>query len=64
MFRQIFEHIEGIIYLPIFSLLFFFIFFLGVLFFALRLDKRFVTYMGNLPLESDKNINNYNSEGE
>ncbi len=64
MFRQILQNVEGIIYLPIFSLLFFFIFFVGVLIFALRMNKGLVHYLANLPLENDNNINKYNSEGE
>ena len=64
MFRQILQNVEGIIYLPIFSLLFFFVFFIGVLVFALRMNKGLVHYLANLPLENENNINKYNSKGE
>lgn len=55
MFKNIFSHINGIEIYPILTLIFFFTFFLAVLVMALRLDKKFVNYMGNLPLENDEN---------
>ncbi|MDX9791453.1 MAG: hypothetical protein WC313_02130 [Candidatus Kapaibacterium sp.] len=55
MFKNIFSHISGIEIYPILTLIFFFTFFLAVLVMALRLDKKFVNYMGNLPLENDEN---------
>lgn len=63
MFKLILENVEGIIYLPIFSLIFFFVFFIGVLIFAFRLNKGLENHLANLPLENN-NINNYNSAGE
>ncbi|MBX3044599.1 MAG: hypothetical protein KIT33_10205 [Candidatus Kapabacteria bacterium] len=54
MFRNIFSQLQGIEIYPIITMLFFFIFFVSVLFMVFRLDKKFVSYMGNLPLESDE----------
>lgn len=53
MFKNIFSHINGIEIYPILTLIFFFVFFIAVTFLALRLDKKFVEYMGNLPLNND-----------
>lgn len=59
MFKNIFSHINGIEIYPILTLIFFFVFFVAVTFFALRLDKKFVEYMGNLPLNNDnENLKN------
>ncbi len=53
MFRNIFSHIQGIEIYPILTLLFFFAFFTSMVFMVFRLDKKFVSYMGSLPLEND-----------
>ncbi len=59
MFKNIFSHINGIEIYPILTLIFFFVFFVAVTFLALRLDKKFVEYMGNLPLNNDnENLKN------
>jgi hypothetical protein len=60
MFRNIFGQIQGIEIYPILTLLFFFAFFVSVLIMVLRLDKKFVNYMGNLPLENDEQQFNLN----
>jgi hypothetical protein len=62
MFRNIFSHIAGIEIYPILTLLFFFSFFIAVAFMAFKLDKNFVSYMGNLPLELDENNMKNNKE--
>ncbi|GAB1370826.1 hypothetical protein MASR1M45_08880 [Candidatus Kapaibacterium sp.] len=61
MFRNIFSHIQGIEFFPILTLIFFFTFFVAVAYMAIRLDKRFAAYMGNLPLEHDDNDMNKNN---
>ena len=60
MFRNIFGQIQGIEIYPILTLLFFFAFFVSVLIMVFRLDKKFVNYMGNLPLENDEQQINFN----
>ncbi len=57
MFRQIFQNIQGIELLPTLTLLFFFTFFIVIVIMALKLDKKFIDYMGILPLENDNNSN-------
>ncbi len=55
MFRKIFENIEEINWLPEITLVFFLLFFIAIVWFALTLDKGVVNHMKNLPLEdSDK----------
>lgn len=53
MFRNIFSHIPGIEIYPILTLLFFFAFFTSMVIMVFRLDRKFVSYMGSLPLEID-----------
>ncbi len=60
MFRNIFGQIAGIEIYPILTLLFFFAFFVSVLVIVFRLDNKFITYMGNLPLENDEQQINFN----
>ena len=51
MFKDIFQQINGINDFPIIVMLFCFAFFIGVIFFALRMNKEYVNHMKNLPLE-------------
>lgn len=64
MFRQIFQNIQGIELLPTLTLLFFFTFFVAVFIMAYRLDKKFINYMGLLPLDSDDTLNENKSGDE
>ena len=51
MFKHIFERIEGIGQYPLFSLLVFLTFFIGVGLWAYTLGKPYVAHMGQLPLD-------------
>jgi hypothetical protein len=53
MFRNIFGHINGIEIYPILTLIFFMIFFVSMAIMAFRLDKKFISYMGSLPLDNE-----------
>lgn len=57
MFRQIFANIQGIELLPTLTLLFFFTFFVAIFIMAYKLDKKFIDYMGVMPLENDEELN-------
>ncbi len=59
MFKDIFHQINGINDFPIIIMLFCFAFFVGVIFFALKMDKEFVNHMSNLPLEDANGSNNH-----
>ena len=56
MFKHYFEGIENIQIGPLLSLIFFFVFFLLVIFWIFKLDRRFVDKMKNLPFD-DGNTN-------
>ena len=52
MFKHYFERIDGIEIYPIISLLIFFIFFILLFIWVVKVDKRYISKMKNLPLES------------
>ncbi len=57
MEKEVLRAIEGIDVYPVISLVMFFIFFVIVIIWTLKADKRFIDRMSNLPLEN----NNENS---
>lgn len=56
MFSQYLNSIEGVEIFPIISLILFFAFFIGMLFWVLRMDKKYITEMENLPLDSTDSL--------
>ncbi len=54
MFKHYFELIEGIEFYAIFSLLLFFSFFILCIVWIIKLDKKYIKKMENLPLESNE----------
>ena len=57
MYRNVLEHINGIEIYPLVSLIVFFIFFVLILIWVLKSDKKHLEKMANLPLENSNNIN-------
>ena len=55
MFQYLFDSIAGIEIFPIISLLLFFSLFLGIVFWAVRVDKNYLKKMEELPLDASKN---------
>ena len=53
MFKHYFERIENVEVGPLISLVFFFLFFIIMVAWIFRLDKKFINKMKNLPLEED-----------
>ena len=47
------ETITGVEIYPLISLLIFFLFFAGLLIYVFTVDKRFLTYMGERPLDKE-----------
>jgi cytochrome c oxidase cbb3-type subunit IV len=63
MYKNVLENINGVDIYPVISLVVFFLFFLGVVIWAFRADKSYITKMGNLPLENSMGkINNQSAE--
>ncbi len=63
MFSNYLKDIEGIGIYPIISLLVFFIFFVIMLLWMFKIDKKYIKKMQELPLDSNNNPNN-NYSGE
>lgn len=58
MFENYLSSIEGVGIYPIISLLVFFIFFVVLFIWAIKVDKNYLKKMRELPLESSKKQNN------
>lgn len=56
MRRNVIEAIQGIEIFPIISLIIFFAFFMIMLVWVFRLDKKFITEASNMPLEDDGEV--------
>jgi len=54
MFKQFIDKIAGDEIYLIISLLIFFIFFIGMALLLIKMNKKHITYMRNLPLNDDK----------
>lgn len=55
MFKYLFDSIAGIEIFPIISLLLFFGLFIGIVYWAVRADKKYLKKMKELPLDVSKN---------
>ncbi len=54
MFKYYFEQVQGIEIWPIISLTIFFSFFIGLLIWAFKADKKYISEMENLPIEDNE----------
>jgi len=55
MYKNILQSINGVEVYAIIALLIFFLFFVGVTIWLLKVDKNYLKEMSKLPLESDNN---------
>ena len=55
MFKHYFEQVENIADGPVISLIIFFVFFVALIYWVMKVDKRYVDKMKNLPLEKEEN---------
>lgn len=60
MFRNLFSQISEINTFPIIVMIFFFLFFVGVIVMAYLLDKKTEETMSNMPLEKDEYDKKFN----
>ncbi len=54
MFKYYFEQVEGVAIWPIISLTIFFTFFIGLLWWVMKVDKSYIDEMKNLPIDKTK----------
>lgn len=55
MYKEVAQHIPGVSIYPVISLGIFFLFFLGILIWVLKVDKKFITTMKNIPIDNENN---------
>ena len=60
MFRQIFESMSDIGVFGLISMIFFIVIFLGIVYWTIRADKKYLKKMKNMPLDSSKINGDYN----
>lgn len=61
MFQYLFDSISGVEVFPIISLFLFIIVFLGIVYWAVRADKKYIKKMEELPLDVSKNNGEQNN---
>ena len=61
MISELFETIPGVSYYQIFALVFFFVFFIGIVVWSIRAKKSYIAKMKQLPLDSAES---YSTNGE
>jgi Ca2+/Na+ antiporter len=63
MYKDILQSIEGISVYPIISLIVFVLFFAVILIWMIKVDKKYINKMENLPFENEE-ANNFNTIGD
>jgi Ca2+/Na+ antiporter len=63
MYKEILQSIEGVSVYPIISLIVFVLFFAVILVWMLKVDKKYIKKMENLPFENEEK-NNFNNTGD
>ena len=62
MFKHYFEAIENVERGPVISLVIFFVFFVGLIIYVLKIDKKFINKMKNMPLEENEKADWHQTE--
>jgi len=60
MFKHYFEQLDNIAIWPIISLSIFFVFFIGLIIYVVKINKGHINYMEDLPLTDDSISDNSN----
>lgn len=63
MYKDILQSIEGVSVYPIISLIVFVLFFAVILIWMIKVDKKYINKMENLPFENEE-ANNFNTIGD
>ncbi len=62
MYKEILRSINDIDIFPIIAIMIFFLFFIGLLIWVFKMDKKHVRHMSNMPLEDDKDLGHQNGK--
>ena len=55
MFKEVLQSIEGVGFYAIISMILFIVFFIGMTIWLLKIDKKYIKEMSELPLDDNKN---------
>ena len=55
MFKEVLQSIQGIEFYTIVSMIIFILFFIGMIIWLFKVDKKYIKEMSELPLEDDNN---------
>lgn len=61
MIRDVLQSLEGIELYPVISLIIFIVFFAALIIWMIKVDKKYIKKMKNLPLEKENETENNNS---
>jgi cytochrome c oxidase cbb3-type subunit 4 len=62
MYKEVLRGIENVEIWPVISLIIFFSFFVGLLWWVFRTDKAYIGYMENIPLSADDQTDDQQTE--
>jgi len=65
MFKDVLQSIEGIEFYTIVSMLILILFFIGMIIWLFKVDKKYIKLMSELPLNEERNqVSNYSGESK
>ena len=65
MFKDVLQSIEGIEFYTIVSMLILILFFIGMIIWLFKIDKKYIKHMSELPLNEERNqVSNYSGESK
>ena len=65
MFKEVLQSIEGIEFYTIVSMIILILFFIGIVIWLFKVDKKYIKHMSELPLNEDNNqVSNYLGESK
>jgi cytochrome c oxidase cbb3-type subunit 4 len=63
MFKEVLQSIEGIEFYTIVSMIILILFFIGIVIWLFKVDKKYIKHMSELPLNENNNeVSNYSGE--
>ncbi|HEY6626848.1 MAG TPA: cbb3-type cytochrome c oxidase subunit 3 [Ignavibacteriaceae bacterium] len=65
MFKEVLQSIEGVEFFTIVSMLILILFFIGMIIWLFKVDKKYIKHMSELPLNEERNqVSNYSGESK
>jgi len=65
MFKEVLQSIEGVEFFTIVSMLILILFFIGMIIWLFKVDKKYIKHMSELPLNEERNqVSNYLGESK